>query len=181
MPTVSLMADDRLRELAKAGVTRVRVHYADLIGTTRAKVIPLDTSRAAIEKGIDAMEARGNTNLPEGLMWGWRVVSPELPYIEGKAFNDKAWRKVIVFMTDGDNNATSSDTNTRTECSDAKTKDNIKIYSIAFMAPTRGQQLLQDCSSGTGFYFKAESMSDLLSAFQKIGQDASANKTLLTQ
>jgi Flp pilus assembly protein TadG len=89
--------------------------------------------------------------------------------------------KYIVFMTDGDNNATSSDTNTRTECSDAKTKDNIKIYSIAFMAPTRGQQLLQDCSSGTGFYFKAESMSDLLSAFQKIGQDASANKTLLTQ
>jgi glutamine synthetase len=36
------MADDRLRELAKTGVTRVRVHYADLIGTTRAKVIPLD-------------------------------------------------------------------------------------------------------------------------------------------
>lgn len=89
--------------------------------------------------------------------------------------------KYIVFMTDGDNNATSSDTNTRAECSNAKTKDNIKIYSIAFMAPSRGQQLLEDCSSGAGFYFKAESMSDLLSAFQKIGQDAAASKTLLTQ
>jgi Flp pilus assembly protein TadG len=68
-----------------------------------SSIIPLTSSRSAIETGIDAMEARGNTNLPEGLMWGWRVVSPELPYIEGKAFNDKEWRKVIVFMTDGEN------------------------------------------------------------------------------
>jgi glutamine synthetase len=47
------MADDRLRELAKAGVTRVRVHYADLIGTTRAKVIPLDVLERACEEGLN--------------------------------------------------------------------------------------------------------------------------------
>ena len=35
------MVADRLRELEEAGVNRVRVHYTDLIGTTRAKVIPL--------------------------------------------------------------------------------------------------------------------------------------------
>jgi glutamine synthetase len=47
------MADDRLRELAKAGVTRVRVHYADLIGTTRAKVIPLDVLERVCEEGLN--------------------------------------------------------------------------------------------------------------------------------
>jgi len=47
------MADDKLRELAKAGVTRVRVHYTDLIGTTRAKVIPLDTLERACADGLN--------------------------------------------------------------------------------------------------------------------------------
>ncbi|MBW9116201.1 VWA domain-containing protein [Rhizobium cauense] len=91
--------------------------------------------------------------------------------------------KYIVFMTDGNNNSTNSDTLTRSVCADAKdpTKGNIKIYSIAFMAPPRGQQLLDDCSSGAGYYFKAESMGDLISAFQKIGQETAASKTLLTQ
>src|SRR6266550_3472649 len=47
------MAEDSLRELAKAGVTRVRVHYTDLIGTTRAKVIPLDVLERACDKGLN--------------------------------------------------------------------------------------------------------------------------------
>ncbi len=66
-------------------------------------IVPLTNIRADIETGIDAMEARGNTNLPEGMAWGWRVLSPALPYTEGKSFTDKEWRKVIVFMTDGEN------------------------------------------------------------------------------
>jgi glutamine synthetase len=47
------MADDKLGELAQAGVTRVRVHYTDLIGTTRAKVIPLDVLEQACEDGLN--------------------------------------------------------------------------------------------------------------------------------
>jgi glutamine synthetase len=41
-----------LRELAKAGVTRVRVHYADLLGTPRAKVVPLELLEGLAEDGI---------------------------------------------------------------------------------------------------------------------------------
>jgi Flp pilus assembly protein TadG len=66
-------------------------------------IVPLTDSRAVIEAGIDAMTARGNTVLPEGLAWGWRVMSPTLPFTEGAAYNDKKWRKVVVFMTDGEN------------------------------------------------------------------------------
>ena len=47
------MADDKLGELAKAGVTRVRVHYTDLIGTTRAKVIPLEVLEEACKDGLN--------------------------------------------------------------------------------------------------------------------------------
>jgi glutamine synthetase len=47
------MAEERLRELAQAGVSRVRVHYTDLLGTTRAKVIPLDSFERACEDGLN--------------------------------------------------------------------------------------------------------------------------------
>jgi glutamine synthetase len=47
------MPDDSFRELAAAGVTRVRVHYTDLIGTTRAKVIPLDVLERACDDGLN--------------------------------------------------------------------------------------------------------------------------------
>lgn len=49
---MSEAAQARLEEAARAGVRRVRVHYSDLLGTTRAKVIPLDLLEEIAEGGI---------------------------------------------------------------------------------------------------------------------------------
>ncbi|MBB3464003.1 Flp pilus assembly protein TadG [Rhizobium sp. BK377] len=99
--------------------------------------------------------------------------------IQADAGNNKL-TKYIVFMTDGENNNSASDTKTLATCANAK-KDGIKIYSIAFMAPEAGKNLLSTCASGPTYYFQAESMNDLIAAFQAIGQNAAADKTLLTQ
>ena len=40
-------------ELRSAGIWRVRVHYTDLIGTTRAKVVPLECLEEAAEDGLN--------------------------------------------------------------------------------------------------------------------------------
>jgi Flp pilus assembly protein TadG/uncharacterized protein YegL len=88
-------------------------------------------------------------------------------------------QKYIVFMTDGNNNHDYSDAATLAICEAAK-KANITIYSVAFKAPSRGQNLLKQCATGNDRYFKAESMKDLVEAFQSIGQDASKDRTLLT-
>jgi glutamine synthetase len=42
----------RIEELRAVGVTRVRVHYSDLHGTTRAKVLPLELLESASEDGL---------------------------------------------------------------------------------------------------------------------------------
>jgi glutamine synthetase len=47
------MPSGEVRELAKAGVTRVRVHYSDFHGTPRAKVIPLELLEGAAEGGLN--------------------------------------------------------------------------------------------------------------------------------
>ena len=49
------------------------------------------------------MQAKGGTNILEGVMWGWRVLSPEPPFTEGKAYDDPENDKFLIVMTDGEN------------------------------------------------------------------------------
>jgi Flp pilus assembly protein TadG/uncharacterized protein YegL len=90
------------------------------------------------------------------------------------------FQKIIVLMTDGDNNSTSSDTATLKTCKSAKDKG-IQIYTVAFMAPTRGQNLLRSCASSPSNYFDVKQMSDLVAAFKSIGAQAAKQMTLLTK
>jgi glutamine synthetase len=43
----------RLEQVLAAGVKRVRVHYSDLLGTTRAKVIPVELLEESVEAGLN--------------------------------------------------------------------------------------------------------------------------------
>ncbi len=78
-------------------------------------IVPLTTSagRDAIDDAIDDMHhwSGGGTNQVEGLVWGWRVLSPGAPFTEGRPYNDPndPVRKVIVLMSDGQNTNVGSD------------------------------------------------------------------------
>jgi Flp pilus assembly protein TadG len=52
---------------------------------------------------IKSMEAKGGTNIMEGIMWGWRVLSPEPPFTEGRPYEDDDNDKFLIVMTDGEN------------------------------------------------------------------------------
>jgi uncharacterized protein YegL len=132
---------------------------------------------------VNKMSAGGKTESAAPMKKAYESLTTTDKNSEDKAHSDAGNTKLtkyIVFMTDGENNEGWSNTNTLQTCDSAK-QAGIKIYSIAFMAPTGGQNLLNKCSSGAGYYFKAESMADLLNAFKAIGEEASANRTLLTQ
>lgn len=58
---------------------------------------------ASIKTAIDAMVADGATNVPEGMAWGWRVVSGGAPFTEGRPDSEKGNDKVVVVLTDGAN------------------------------------------------------------------------------
>lgn len=67
-------------------------------------VTALTGTRATLDTAISALSPSSNTNILEGLMWGWRVLSPTAPFTEGKAYTAANNRKVIILMTDGVNN-----------------------------------------------------------------------------
>ncbi len=69
-----------------------------------AAITPLTSTRATLNSAISALQANGDTNILEGVMWGWRVLSPTAPFTEGKSYTSPNNRKVIVLMTDGENN-----------------------------------------------------------------------------
>ncbi|MBT1155061.1 pilus assembly protein [Aminobacter anthyllidis] len=56
-----------------------------------------------IKDAIDAMAPSGNTNVPEGTAWGWRVVSSAAPFIEGRSDGERGNDKVVIVLTDGAN------------------------------------------------------------------------------
>lgn len=55
-----------------------------------------------IEDAIDDMQAGGATNVPDGLAWGWRVVSGPEPF-KARPETERGNDKVVIVLTDGAN------------------------------------------------------------------------------
>jgi hypothetical protein len=63
----------------------------------------LSSDTSTVTTKIKNLQQGGNTNLHTGFMWGWRTLSPKVPFADGTAYGTKTVQKVIVFMTDGAN------------------------------------------------------------------------------
>ncbi len=68
-----------------------------------AAIQPLTKDKGAAISLIKSMQAKGGTNIMEGVMWGWRVLSPDAPFTEGRPFDDDDNDKFLIVMTDGEN------------------------------------------------------------------------------
>jgi len=81
-------------------------------GCSTTPITPLtDISTTAgatfIKTKINAMQPTGNTNVPEGMAWGWRTLSSAEPFTEGRPEISNGNDKVLIVLTDGANTYTS--------------------------------------------------------------------------
>ena len=129
---------------------------------------------------ISQLTANGGTDSGLAFKTAYTAIKAATEDTAHAAKNGQVPSKYIVFMTDGDNNYTSADTETKKWC-DAARLDGIEVYSVAFMAPDRGQALLSYCATTSAHYFAAENAEDLNAAFEYIGERATAVSTRLTQ
>lgn len=65
--------------------------------------VSADTGLTAIKAAIDLMQPDGGTNVPEGMAWGWRVVSSGEPFTQGRPETERGNDKVVIVLTDGAN------------------------------------------------------------------------------
>ncbi|MFP3543884.1 pilus assembly protein [Rhizobium sp. SIMBA_035] len=105
--------------------------------------------------------------------------------VEQKKKDNANSDRVIVLMTDGemtgmtDQWSKALDQSVRDECAAAKSAG-ITIYTVAFMAPANGKNLLKYCASTTANYYEPETMDGLVAAFSSIAQTATKSVSRLT-
>ena len=160
----------------------------------RASVLPMTENMTALKDRINEMEANGNTYGNFGMVWGWRLLSPDFPFTEGVDWDDHGWRKVVVMMTDGNNVLGSPfggygysgdhslrynrdlDDRLAEVCENMDTQDDIIIYTITFdvggiSASTRA--LYQNCAANGGSHNHVTSSDQLINVFRNIATELS--------
>ncbi|MGQ7790860.1 pilus assembly protein TadG-related protein [Faunimonas sp. B44] len=97
----------RLRNVAKYA-DKARIDDPLAGGPNKACPRPIveltdDVGRMKSEIARMQPHPASGTNIAQGLVWGWRVLSPEAPFTEGAPYSDKETTKVLVLLSDGRN------------------------------------------------------------------------------
>ena len=167
------------------------------------QIQPLTTDSKLIQAAIDGLYVtniygyKGDTYIPQGLIWGVNVLSSPAPYTEGGAYDplNRSPHKVMILMTDGQNDyaltsagvlatATTPSDLARTYadqlavCNYAKARA-IEIYTIGFgvdeSTPSGAQSLaaLKACATDGSHYFDATNAAALSNDFNAIANQLS--------
>lgn len=80
-----------------------------------APVLVWSDEKEVVHDHIHALAPAGNTNSAEGMMWGWRVLSPEAPFESDIPYNDNEWQKAVILMTDGFNTVSGQDNHLKSD------------------------------------------------------------------
>jgi Flp pilus assembly protein TadG len=103
-------------------------------------LVRMQTAKASLKTKVTGLVANGDTNIHEGFMWGWRTLSPNAPFSDGRTYNTTTNTKTIVLMTDG--------TNTWSSMSNAINKSTYNAYGYYSTAnsrlPTTNQNVAND-------------------------------------
>lgn len=148
-------------------------------------IAPLTTDKQALLDQIASFSPDGETYIVEGVMWGLRVLSPQLPFSESvdpKRVSHEV-RKIMVLMTDGENtksadlpapthnggNGAQSDAWTQKACREAR-NNGVEIFTITFgdEVPASAKKIMEECADDEKHYFDAATSGKLDEAFRTI-------------
>ena len=92
----------------KPGITAaIRAQYGTEVGPNflcdSNPITALTNRKSDIVSALNTMNAYGGTNIHEGVMWGWRTLTANAPFTEGLPDGTQHNHKIIVLMTDGEN------------------------------------------------------------------------------
>jgi Flp pilus assembly protein TadG len=133
-----------------------------------APLIRLTNDPSVVKTAISGLSAHYETYIAPGVLWGWRLLSPDPngPFADGGP--KVSTNKRLIIMTDGANTHSASyphHYNTDVAAADAKLlevcnnakADGVQIYAIAFDVddPTIINTLTQ-CASGPPYFYKAQ-------------------------
>ncbi|VAX06005.1 hypothetical protein MNBD_ALPHA03-951 [hydrothermal vent metagenome] len=163
-------------------------------------ITPLQNSKADIKAAVLELEIPSGsfyTNIPQGLAWAWRTITPGKPFDEATVVESSTYvkHKAIILLTDGTNTVRSGDAynngfhsrsrrDTRLKNladaiknkndDDPDNDDEILIYTIQFAnSNTSLVNLLKYVATDDDYYYHAPDKASLQNAFKKIAKELS--------
>lgn len=144
----------------------------------QAAIVPLTTSKSALQTAINEMEITGGTAGHVGTAWAYYMLSPLWNAFWGQnveAYDHPDTIKAAVLMTDGQYNSNYGETSASAQaiaiCEQMKA-NNITVFTIGFDMSTDqndpARQTLMQCASPGKYYFPYTGEA-LREAFQEIG------------
>lgn len=167
-------------------------------------LLPMTNVKTEVAAKVNSMEAQGSTMITLGLAWGWRMLSPRWTGLWGGTmdatdpklplpYDHPGMNKVIILMTDGDNDFGSNnytaygllsdgristskttadntlDTRTANLCTTIKNND-ILLYTIALGTgvSTASKTMLKNCATSPSYAFVSPTGSELQNVFTTI-------------
>jgi Flp pilus assembly protein TadG len=143
------------------------------------------TNLASARTMINGLTTAGETYIPSGLVWGWRMLSTQVPFAGRTATAALPVKRYMILVTDGQNtksvsfpkhdgtSTTQANATTLAICQNmaADKASGIKLYTIAFEVNNAAvKDLLKQCSSlNNGEFFDAANAAELQSALKDIG------------
>ena len=163
-----------------------------------SEVMPLTSDIDAVKASVQDMFPKGATYIPAGLIWGWRMLSPNAPMVE--AGQNSGAERVLILLTDGtntnslDNNPgntkgifhtqngsitksqATANTLTAELCTSIKA-EGIRVITIPFeLYNSSAINLLENCASSPEDFHRANNNGALLNVFQEIEADLNEEK-----
>ena len=154
-------------------------------------ITPLTKNLNRIRNRVDALTTSGQTYLPSGLIWGWRVLDPSTPFRQAAKYPNA--KSVMIFMTDGENSArkgreyhraitrvgafsiaqAESGLNEAAALCEGIKGDDIEVYTVAYNLQgglLQGQTagMLSTCASSTSYAFTPDNRAELIENFRAI-------------
>ena len=143
-----------------------------------AELLTPTTNMTKVRQTLNGLNPQGDTYMPAGLMWGWRMLEPSAPLPNADPAPDGD--RVVVLMTDGLNtrsksgdshwgrNQIETDQKTANICTSMK-GTGVTVYTIGYgINDGATRNLLRNCASGANTYFDARDAAQLERAFEDI-------------
>jgi len=153
----------------------------------------LSSDKTTLLNQLDSMSVRGDTYIPAGLTWAYRLLTPEAPFTQTGLFKgdlNKGTFKSIVLMSDGANSRSpryrnnssigkdhfgkdqdKADEYTAEACTEIKSKG-IEIYTIAFEVTDDDTiDMLEECATSNDHAYVATDADKLKKTFKVIASE----------
>ena len=149
-----------------------------------SSLLPLTYDLTTFNTAIDSLTANGMTAGHLGIAWSWYLIAPDWDSIwpaasEPLDYTEPHSVKAVILMTDGKFNqwyeAPMGDSNAQAKKMCQKMRDeDVRIYAVAFQAPTSAKNTLKNCTGDDSRFFDAGNGAELLAAYDAIASQLSA-------